>query len=122
MKTNCSTGDGCLLLACDSDLVPNASAAVNQHEYCIHHVRTFNEAAEYLQHAQPAVVMVELGFDVDRMFDLLNAVRKMHPVSKIVCFRGQPPRVVASCDQAVATVARLIANADFWDLTARKDY
>lgn len=122
MTTKCSDRN-CFLLACDSRILSAVRDELSARgpageEFCVHHAANFADACSKLNEvAHFKVVAVELSFDVDRMFDLLNVLSDFGPPERVICFRGYPPRIAVSSDRAIATVARLIANAEFRDLS-----
>lgn len=117
-----SSASPTVLLACDQTLLTSVFPLFEDRVLDIRHVQRLSEACELISHRRFDLVMIDIFFDGGlQMFDLLRSIRNnnVHEHSRIVCFRCLPPKTMAagSCDAAVASVAKLIADAEYWDLT-----
>lgn len=110
-----------VLVACDKSVLPVVNPILASRGRSVEHVTSFSAASEKANQQRYDVIMVEILFDGGaRLFDFLRVVRRTsNAETRIICFRGERPRLEQSnaADTAIASVARLIANAEFCDLS-----
>jgi hypothetical protein len=122
MKPQQQSNNTTVLVACNADALCAVEHVLSEYKDCLHYAFSFDEARNFvLGDRAPDLVIIEMSFDGDRMFDLMKLLARRSLGIPVICFRGQPSRLLVTCDQAVAAVVKLIANAEFWDLSLVPD-
>jgi hypothetical protein len=109
-----------MLVACDESLFPSMCSLIDAVSKSAEHVDTFEAAVDLASRKHFDIVMVEIFFDGGlRLFDLIRMIRASDSRNaRIICFRGTPALVSGVCDDAVAHAAKVIAGAEYWDLSS----
>lgn len=118
MNAPCLSTSKCLLIACDDFVIRNLRDQFAPYKICWHHANNFPAAEKESYTRRFEAVMIEIGFDEARIFDLLKLVRKgPNAETPIVCFRGTAPMLGLYCNDVIATAVGVLANARFVDLS-----